>query len=117
MAKGLSSEAYFDIKQSALAHILEGGGIVPRSDDALHDRVARVASTHFTADRAEKELTAALEHVPAAIREQVRSAAWYLVSAFSDAGFTLGCAVASQLSYDLAAPPPAVVAPAPPGVQ
>lgn len=117
MAQSLSPEAYYDIKQSAFAHILEGGGIVPRSEDALQDRIARVATKHFDAAAAERALTELLEHVPDAMREELRTTVWYLVSLYSDAAFTLGCAVASQLTYDLGAPPPAAIAPAPPGPQ
>lgn len=117
MAQSLSPEAYYDIKQSALAHILEGGGIVPRSDDALQDRIARVATAHFGAAEAERTLTTLLERAPESVREDLRTAIYYLVSVHADAGFTLGCAVASQLSYQIGAPPPSAIASAPPGLQ
>jgi hypothetical protein len=117
MSKSLTLEAYSDIKQSALAHILEGGGIVPRSDDALQDRIARVAAAHYNGRQAEAHLTALLEQVPEDVRDDLREAAMYLASLYGDAAFALGCSVAAQLSYAVGERPPAAIAPEPAGVQ
>ncbi len=101
MSTRISPNEYQIVINHAWAFVLAGGGVIPdrgASASELENTVSTIAKNYFDGLVAGETFERAIAGLEYEQREAILAAAWALVNAHQDAGFTFGAAVGLQLA-------------------